>query len=272
MSYLLLQILICLLIAGLIGVAIGWLLRGNCSKKLQEHEEECEMKMRAVEREWNTKLNYSDNKQPHVHNSSLDADDIAHADLKNQEQNEIDSTNHTTLFDTVATALGISGYQNENKKIPLSNEKIKLYTAHGIDFENSKDLEDNYDIQVIEGINSKHAQRFNEIGIFTTYDLLTKLDRNYDDIDNIAKKLKVQSEDILSWISIADILQLPKLNLQDAQLIQATGITSLRDISAVNTYSLNKEMININEKLHMVDKVPDIDTLELWSKIAKFLG
>ncbi len=278
MSFLLLQMLICLLIAGLIGAVIGWLLRGNCSKKLQEHDEECQMKMRAVEREWNTKLNYSDDEQSHIDNSLLDVDDVAHADLKNQVQNEIDATKHSTLFDTVATALGIPGYKDEmsnvddTKQIQLSDEKIKLYTDHGIDLETSKDIADNYDIQVIEGINSKYAKRLNELEIFTTHDLLKKLDRNYADIDNVAKKLKVQSEDILSWISMADILRLPKLNTKNAQLIQTVGISSVRDLSVVNTYSLHKEMMELNEKLNIAEEVPDIGTLEVWSKIAKLLG
>ena len=46
MSYLLIQILVCLLIAGLIGVVIGWLIRGGCTKKLANRD-----------LEWNVKLN-----------------------------------------------------------------------------------------------------------------------------------------------------------------------------------------------------------------------
>ena len=47
MSYLLVQILVCLLIAGLIGLAIGWLLRGGCSGKLKENDNH-----------WNEQLNH----------------------------------------------------------------------------------------------------------------------------------------------------------------------------------------------------------------------
>jgi hypothetical protein len=39
-SYLLIEILACLLIAGLIGAVIGWLLRGGCNKKIKDCEEE----------------------------------------------------------------------------------------------------------------------------------------------------------------------------------------------------------------------------------------
>jgi len=261
MSFLLLQILLYLLIAGLIGAVIGWLIRGNCSKILREQEEECALKMRAIEREWNTKLNYSDDKEPHVYNSSLDKQDIAHADLKSLAQE--DNSNHkTALFGAVSTALGTTSD---------SDEKIKLNSENNIDFEQNKDLDDDYDIQVIEGINSKYAQRFKDLGIHTTKDLVKKLNKNYEDIDFIAKKLKVQSDDITSWISMADIISLPGLNAKEAQLIQTVGISSVRELGVVNIHALQKEMEELNKKLAIVDEIPDIDSLELWAKVAKSL-
>ncbi len=277
MSFLLMQILICLLIAGLIGAIIGWFLRGNCSKKLQELNEECEMKMRAVEREWNTKLHYSDNSEPHAYNNSLDAEDIAHADLKNQVQGDINPTHNKTLFGAVATALGVAGYGDEKldsnaSKELLSQKGIQLSDENNIDFKNSQNLKESYDIQTIEGVNSKYAQRFNELGIFTTMDLVNKLGNNDTNIDNVAKKLKVQSDDIVSWVSMADILRLPNVNAQDAQLIQQAGISSVRDLGAVNTYSFHREMVALNEKSKIVKEVPDIKSLQLWSKIAKLIG
>jgi predicted flap endonuclease-1-like 5' DNA nuclease len=284
MSFLLLQILLCLFIAGLIGAVIGWYLRGNCSKKLLEHDEECEMKMRAIEREWNTKLNYSDDKEPHVYHTLSDEDDIAHAGLKNQVQEDFDSDNQTTLFGAVASALGTTGDKSEKenlstdkdilseKKIQLSDEKIKFYSENNIDFNKSEDLEDDYDIQVIEGINSKYAQRFKDLGIHTTKDLIKKLSKNYEDIDFVAKKLKVQPDDITSWISMADIISLPGLNAKEAQLIHTVGISSVRELGVVNIHALQQEMEELNKKLVIVDKIPDLNSLELWAKVAKFLG
>lgn len=256
MNFILLQILLCLLLAGLIGAVIGWLLRGNCSKKLLARDEECEMKMRAIEREWNTKLNYSDDKEPDVYNNLLDAEAQAHADLKNTD----DKFNLTTAQEILS-----------QKGVHLSNEKIKLYTDNDIDFEKSEDLEDSYDIEVIEGINSKYAQRFKDMGINTTVDLVKKLGKNYDSIDNVAKKLKVQPEDILSWISMADIIHLPGINAKNAQLIQNVGITSSRELGAVNIHSLHREMASLNKKSPMMIETPDIDSLQFWSKIARLL-
>ena len=56
MSFILGQILVCLLIAGLLGAIFGWLLRGGCSSKLRECEDECKMKLGSLESEYNSKL------------------------------------------------------------------------------------------------------------------------------------------------------------------------------------------------------------------------
>ena len=52
MNYLLIQILVCLLIAGLIGLVIGWLLRGGCKAKLLDKSKDWEEKLNANERTW----------------------------------------------------------------------------------------------------------------------------------------------------------------------------------------------------------------------------
>ncbi len=290
MSFILLQILLCLLLAGLIGAVIGWLLRGNCSKKIKELEDECAMKMRTIEREWNTKLNY-----PEEYDRTLEVEDTIHADLKNKMYDEIvvtqespDTSNYNTaLSGMVATALGTTGLKAasddrldfdgikqllSDKGVELSDEKIKLYDSFDVDFEKSEDFEDNYDIQVIKGINSKYAQKFKDLGINTTADLLKKLNNNYEDIDFVAEKLKIQSNDISAWISMADILRLPGVNPKEAQLIQNVGITSARELGVVNIHSLQKELIELNKKLEIVNEVPGVDSLELWSKVAKLLG
>ncbi len=56
MSYLLAQILICLLIAGLIGALVGWLLRGGCGRKLSENDEQWNLRLKALESEWESEL------------------------------------------------------------------------------------------------------------------------------------------------------------------------------------------------------------------------
>jgi nucleotidyltransferase/DNA polymerase involved in DNA repair len=157
------------------------------------------------------------------------------------------------------------------KGVNLSDEKIKLYDKFDVDFERSEDLEDVYDIQAVKGISPKSAEKFRDLGIKTTSDLVKNLENNYEDIDFIAKKLEVSSEDITSWISRANILRLPGVSAKEAQLIQTVGISSVRELGVVNIHSLHKEMVELNKKSEIVNEVPGINSLELWSKVAKLL-
>jgi len=287
MSFILMQILLCLLIAGLIGALIGWLLRGGCSKKIKLIEEEHEMKLREVEREWNTKLNYSD-KDSHVKYDKSKKDKIqASADLKNLKSIEIDLedikkdaspylNNNSSLTNSVATALGtveigniLSSTNDEDSN--LNQEKLKLYVENGIDIDKTQDLEDVYNIQEIDGINSKYAKNLKKLGIHTTQDLVEKLTRNYEDVDFIAKKLHVDTSTITSWVSMADLLSLPGVNTKYAKLIQKAGISSVLELSGVNTHSLHNQLLDVNNKSHIVSKIPNLDTLKQWAKIAKIL-
>ncbi len=52
MSYLLMQIFVCLLIAGLIGLLIGWLLRGGCKNKLRDNDDKWNSELEQVNGSW----------------------------------------------------------------------------------------------------------------------------------------------------------------------------------------------------------------------------
>ncbi len=159
-----------------------------------------------------------------------------------------------------------------NKGISLSDEKIKLYAEHGVDFENTNNLEDDYHVESIEGIGPKYAQGLREMGIRTTQDLVKKLHKNHDAIDQIAKTLKIQPDALSSWISMADLIQLPGVDAQAAELMQTVGISTAKELGITNANSLHGEMLSFNKKSPIVPEVPSIASLSLWSKIAKLLG
>ena len=280
MSFILMQILLCLLIAGLIGAAIGWLFRGGCDEKIQLLEEKHAMKLREVEREWNTKLNYSD---AHAHVIGHENDTIqASADLKNFKLSNATGSDFedvtkntpsyfekdTSLANSVATTLSTSEVDNTH----LNQEKLKLYAEHGIDINNTQDLEDVYTVQEIDGINAKQTKKLKKMGIVTTKDLVDKLTRNYEDVDFIAKKLHVSPDVVTSWVSMADLLSLPGVNTKSAKLLQHSGIPSVLELGGVNTHSLHNQLLDVNNKSHIVSKIPNLDTLQKWANIAKFSG
>ena len=349
MSYLLAQILVCLLIAGLIGAIIGWLLRGGCSRKLRDCEDEWKMKMGSLESEYNSKLNRTANSTAHA--PEVDTKEMQAATLKKHAQHvesqtptysyeeelkkklelaqkaKIEQSQTPTADDTILDSVKAvsaaaplvqeeaekiestpsetiektkEAYEKELKEklqipqeesseerefylakvqqilatrnISLSPEKIALYAKHGIDFEEGEHLEDNYSIEMIEGIGPKYAEGFKKMGITTTQELVQTLRQHHDKLDQVAKALKIQPEALSSWISMADLVQLPGVDGQAAELMQTVGIASAKELAITNANSLHSEMIAFNKKSSIVPQVPSADALTLWSKIAKLLN
>ena len=315
MSYLLAKILICLLLAGLLGVVIGWLLRGGCSKRVRDCEDEWKMKMGSLESEWNSKLQRatSSSKKTTNETAKIQADTLKRhashvetatpsysyeAQLKESLQQSQEGTQKveekiksesalTTLTGSAAavTTAAIASVSTTNsfslgdvqevlaqRGINLNSDLIELYNEHGIDFKEGTNLESSYDISAIEGIGPKYAQKLKEMGIDSTETMVKTFQNNYDKVDQVAKALKIQPEALSSWVSMADLIQLPGMDAQAAELIQTVGIASCNELGITNPSSLHKEMVSFNKKSPIVSQVPDATSVSLWSKIARAIS
>ncbi len=289
MSYLLAQILVCLLIAGLIGAVIGWLLRGGCSRKLRDCEDEWKMKMGSLESEWNSKLN----RQSHDYDEQSDKEMQAatlkrHAEhveaerpsysyeeeLKeklNEAQNttNIDTTVGTTSAKSTLASVGTAGIAAlATRDISLSTDKVNLYAEHGVDFEKDTSLEDDYDLHTLEGISHEDTQKLKTIGITSTKKL-AELSKDAHASEKLAKTLNVESNKVASWIGKSCLLTLPGVDKKTAELMQNSGISSLEHIATTPPETLHRKMEVFNKEALIPVSLPDIKSVSLWSKIAK---
>ncbi len=343
MSYLISEILVCLLIAGLIGAILGWLFRGGCRE--ESHYEDSrgykshDHKVASDKSEDGLKLKYSKNnasKEAIVNQEidtikdenkssvsdmtvkaagaglatvagvkafSADAKDkvedlkdsfstkgsdklnlldesIEHEDLKDRvnelkdsiSTNEQNIENITEKIDTKKESHHTDIDNNISNKLNISDERLSLLKEFGVDTEKVKFLEDNYDIQAIEGIGPKYAKLFKSMGIKTTNDLIEVLDQNRVKIDDMAKKLKVQPDAITAWTSMAKLIKLPGADGQNAEMLHTVGIGSLSELAITNPNSLHREMSEFNKKSPIVPEVPSLDMVTLWTKISKRLS
>ncbi len=347
MSYVISEILGCLLIAGLIGAILGWLFRGGCSdvettnpkgggddfepydyrkdQKISDdvklkHEKESaqnesikdEIKgeidstvqkatsLGAAE-ETTTKAfgeesieNLNESKESLINTVKKKADAVE-GKVKESTKNISPSAKEVTEKGTStaselaqkATAAGagiVAGakalgeeekekieksVEEEEKRLPT--DRLALFKELGIDTNKMKFLEDNYDIQAIEGIGPKYAKLFKEMGITTTNDLLEKIGKDRVKIDDAAKKLKVQPDAIIAWISMAELIKLPGANGQAAEILNTVGVGSLAELAITNPDTLHKEMSEFNKKSSIVPEVPSLDLVRIWTKVAKKL-
>ncbi len=286
MSFILGQILVCLLIAGLIGAILGWLLRGGCSSKLRDCEDECKMKLGSLESEYNSKLQRQDKigYTKEVENKEQQAATLkrhaAHVESqapsysyekelqerlnleKSQARNSV-LTGSTTLAG--AAALGSSTLIARN--ISLDDEKVALYAEHDVDFETAQDLEDDYDIRSLEGVNHKHSEKLKIAGFTSTKDLTT-LSQDAESSEKLAKTIGVEPEVLESWIGKSCLLELPGVNAKTADLLHNSGITSTH-IASSTPQELQAKLHSFSKDALVPVTLPDVKTVSLWSKIAK---
>ena len=71
---------------------------------------------------------------------------------------------------------------------------------------------------------------------------------------------------------MADLIQLPGIDAQVAELMQTVGISTTKELGVINPISLHSEMVAFNKKSPIVSKVPAQASITLWSKLAKVLG
>jgi len=288
MSYLLAQILVCLLIAGLIGAIIGWLLRGGCSRRLRDCEDEWKMRVGSLENEYNSKVYESDINTNHSEAHTLYDHPSEHATLKKSEHDS-DITKAGLVGGVAAAGAGMASMAESAKEtltssnlgdvkttlskrnIYLDDDKISLYNENGVDFTNGKDLENDYDLQAIEGINHEQVKALKDLGIHTTDNLVNKLSKDSHEVTKVARTLNVKPEEVSSWVSMSDIIKLPGIDAKTAKLMQTVGISSLSELSVTNPLSLYNEMVVFNNKSNILSTEPSLDKIKSWTNIAKHI-
>ncbi len=394
MSYLLIEILACLLIAGLIGAVIGWLLRGGCNKKIKDCEEECRMKLNSLESTYSDvdetddyqmkfeneakkvnktyqeindieedlidkndikvenhildieepeplkgfskpkekikiptlgniaidDINLDKPVQDHKDKFDMDMDletpeisklDLHDIELNKKEQDisidfvnpDIELKSQKTLEQEDGIKLNIPNIPDIEKPI-IKKDDIKLNIPNlSIDMDEDKgkartgfilgdNIEDNkiaspieekyeiekdnnmqesYDIQEIEGIGPAYGRKLRSMGVESTLDLIELFKKNTHRIDRAAQDMRVKPEAITAWISMADLMRLPGINSQCAELLQTIGISSAIELSITNAHSIHNEMLKFNQKYPVCPEVPSAETITTWILSAKNL-
>ncbi len=220
MSYLLAQILLCLLIAGIIGAIIGWLLRGDCGVKLRDCDAKWQKKFDELEANWHGKYQ------------------------------EIDS-------------------ERKNLRSNLMSTQANVNSVEAKLAESAEDMEDCYEIEEVEGIGPAYGKRLRTIGISSTCDLVRTCLGNEDKIQEIAKTIKVKKEAVADWTGMADLMRLPGVNGQFAELIQTVGTVSVDELAKVDAKVLLTKMSEFNAKTSIVPEVPALEVLTEWISAAK---
>lgn len=126
-------------------------------------------------------------------------------------------------------------------------------------------------VNVVQGIGPGYSRRLNELGVETTLDLIGAC-RDPDRFLEVIDQLGVQEAVVRRWACQCDLLRVPDLDAQGAELLEAAGVLRVRDLLAEDAVRLARKLREVNDELRLTpDDVPDSELLTSWIEQARFL-
>lgn len=122
---------------------------------------------------------------------------------------------------------------------------------------------------LIEGIEPQQV-KLNKLGIMTMEDYLdackTKKDRT-----ELAKKLKVDEDMILTWANHADLARVHGVAGLYGKLLEEAGVDTIPELANRNPENLYIKLVQVNEETGIVKKLPSQTQVSDWVAQAKAL-
>jgi len=125
-------------------------------------------------------------------------------------------------------------------------------------------------IEAIEGIGPAYGARLRKIGCSSPAALLrdgaTPKGRQM-----IASKSGISPSIILRCVNMADLFRIKGVASQYAELLEASGVDTVKELRNRNAANLHAAMVAMNEKKRLVRQVPRQQMVAAWIAQAKTL-
>lgn len=128
----------------------------------------------------------------------------------------------------------------------------------------------NYKIIDIEGIGEVYAAKLAAVGVKSTNALLDKCStpkgrKEMEEATGIGHEL------ILKWTNHADLMRVKGVAGQFAELLEAAGVDTVKELRNRKADNLQAKLAEINEKKKLVRRVPVVTEVERMIAFAKQL-
>jgi predicted flap endonuclease-1-like 5' DNA nuclease len=156
------------------------------------------------------------------------------------------------------------------KSIDKIDEKDSSNSSSDSDIDSDDaHLNECYDIEEVEGIGPGYGKRLRNMGILTTCDLADRCLIDNGATKKVSKKIGVDFDAVRAWASMADLMRLPGVDGQYAEIMQTVGVGSRKELIQLSINSLHKDMEEFNSKKPIVPEVPTMEMLKDWVVAAK---
>jgi hypothetical protein len=127
-----------------------------------------------------------------------------------------------------------------------------------------------YPITDINGIDGEAAGILKSAGIRSTGRLLEAA-RTVKGRKALAEKTNFDEKQLLCWANVADRMRIKGISKEYAELLQAAGVDTVKELKYRNPANLAKAMADANKKRKMVRLLPSEKVVERWIENAKKL-
>jgi len=123
-------------------------------------------------------------------------------------------------------------------------------------------------ITTIASMEHREATRLRKAGIRTTESLLkaaaTRTGRR-----RLARETGLGEKDILSWANRADLMRVPGIGSEYADLLEATGVDTIRELRRRNPERLLEAITETNLRRRVIRRLPTSAMVSAWVADAK---
>ena len=127
-------------------------------------------------------------------------------------------------------------------------------------------------ITAVDGIKEPYTERLRRIGIRSTDDLLaygaTRRGRR-----ELSKVVGLGDRRVTEWVKRADLLRVPGISTRYSNLLEAVGVTTVRDLRRRDPTKLHATLLEINERRRrpVVQRPPTAAEVRAWVDGARRL-
>ncbi|MBR4735305.1 MAG: DUF4332 domain-containing protein [Bacteroidales bacterium] len=127
-----------------------------------------------------------------------------------------------------------------------------------------------YKIIDIQGIGPVYAEKLIAVGIESVDQLLAKggCPKGRKELE---EKTGIRADLILTWVNHADLFRVKGVGPQFAELLEAAGVDTVKELRNRNAANLAAKMLEVNEAKHLTRRTPVEKEIQKFIDLAKEL-
>lgn len=126
-------------------------------------------------------------------------------------------------------------------------------------------------IEEIEGIGPAYAEKLIAAGVSTDTELLDQA-ASAKGRAQLTEKTGISGTLILKWVNHADLMRVSGIGPQYAELLEASGVDTVKELARRNATNLSEKMSGVNQLKHLAGTTPSEAQISGWIEQAKLLG